>query len=508
MSNKSKAQNDLYNSLMNPILANLMNPTSRTYNDVDAAKNGGLGWISIPTTANSGLDKTLSELNAKDSFMNFLVLKKYTTDECELIFNALNKGNPTVTDRPRLATGDNIIFDYQGNIAINTNGTNKILYNPTIPDKLRSNVNLDATSVNNTISGSITGGFMSQSKGNVYYISSKIVINPTLNYILYTEDAIPSSTSIYYLLYNPIHRESFQDYYRSLLESTGSWDDDDLLLYDPGESQGYQDSDIQLLDPELKAPSYKTIISKYCNAFKILGNVMANGQIAEHYADPSCNMALSKEDAVLAFILGSNYTQATLARKYWAVGDDDSSGTNGYLGFQAAKNVFAGVPQISNLYWPCKDQNPQLGATPYRFCAERSGVIKNNSTSFLTVLANAYVNSYGTTVTNVPRPLNRGARHNKKMSDCIQVNKNITNCQNIVNIGGYVETSNIPLSNACGVDNKIKRPVVSSQPERPVQPDEPDEPDDIPSSTQGMGIIITALIIIILLIIALIILKK
>ena len=448
--NQCNAQLDLYNSLTNPILANLIASQSRT--DYDATKFGGIGWISIPTTANSGLDIPLSKLNATDTVINFLVIKVYSADECKLIFKNLDNGGDP-------ASGQDIIFDNQGNIAINDNGKNNIMYNPIIPDNMRNVANLDATNSNNTIFGKC-GSYMSQSDAKVYYISSRVLINPTLNYILYTKDATPSQNSIYYLLYNPIHREVFQDYYRSLIESTGNWEPSGVLL-DPGSSKGYEDSDIiAYSDSGLTkvAPSFKTVISKYCNAFKILGDTLPNGQTSEHYADPSCNMALSSDDAGIAFILGANYTQATLARKYWAPLGDDSAGTKGYNGYKNAQASFASLPQSTSLYWPCPDQNPQQGASPYRFCHEISGVIGSNSDSFVNVLANAYVNSYGQTVVKVATPLNRGANGNKSMVQCIPTAKNIVTCQNIVNVGGSIDKSNLALSSACGVNpaSKVK----------------------------------------------------
>ena len=434
MSNKSKARNDLYNSLMNPILANLITPTDRTY---DAAKNGGLGWISIPTTANSGLDTPLSDLNEMEDYINFLIVKVYTPEESKIIFKNLNNGGDP-------ATGEDIVFDDNGHISINDDTGSHIMYNPIIPPGFTDPSNLDPTKRGNTIDGKYSKYIV----GKTYYISSKVVINPKLNYILYTKDTLPSETSIYYLLYNPIHRKSFQDYYRSLLEYDApddSWTNG--ILLNPGPNKGYQDSNIQT-DQNVTAIGYKNIISRYCNAFRIPGEILSNGQISEHYADPSCNMALSPDDAVLAFTLGANYTQATLARKYWAHRPD---GSDGYSGYQTAKADFKKTTGPTDSYWPCPDKNSVLISSPYDFC-RNTGIVGGGSKSFMNVLTNAYINNIPS-ISSVQNPLNRGVTGNTNDVQCKLTSVQIVNCNPTYNIGGNVTNSNINTPISCQINN-------------------------------------------------------
>ena len=430
-----KTKDDLYKSLTDPLLSNFIDGKPA---GVIPDNMKGFGWISIDTNNNSGLDLDLSTLSTNNDVINFLSITKYNPAECELIFNVLNNGGLP-------ASGKKIIFDNQGNIAINVNGTNKIMYNPLIPTNIRNNLNLDAVNESNTIS-TTHGSFI---KAKVYFISSKVFINPTLNYILYTKDRVPSKNSIYHLLYNPMHRENFQNYYRSLTELTGTWETDGNLYKPTKGEKGYIKSDYEAFSTEglsKTASSYRKIIAKYCNAFKITGEELSNYKVPDHYADPSCAIALSESDAINAFILGANYTQATIARKYYSPLNDDEAGTKGNAEY--LKNILAwqALPQTSILNWACPTHNNNAGSSVYTFCA-KSGILNDGSNSFMNVLANGYANLNGTTQTK--NPLNRDAVDNKKSVVCSGVSLNITTCINNVKVDGSVDGSNINMQNVC-----------------------------------------------------------
>ena len=461
-----KAQIDLFNSMNDSMLINLLDVSDINHPKYDPTKFGGIGWISIDTNSNSGLSDTWTQLNTNNTHINMLVLQQYNQEDSKLIFNAL--GSTPI--------GSGIVFDHQGNIAVlDSSNKNKTIYNQLIPTENRNTVNLDATVVSQTIRG-MRGKYMlgaqgGQLGGNVYFINKSIVMNPHLTFILYTKDKTPTEKSIYYLLYNPIHRTAFQEYYRSLLEygaPDAGWIKD--KLYNPGSDRGYQQGNIKALSGSKNAtskiaPGFRTIMAKYCNAFKI-GNVdtLPNGYTAEHYADPSCTLALSPQDAQLSFILSANYTQANLAYKVWA--SENGSKENGNAGYLNAQKIFQGNPGYNAMYWPCDVQQSQTAASAYNFCRS-AGVLGDNSTSFMTVLANAYVNSFKG-ISDDPVPLNNGAPGNQKKPGCKQVAQNIITCQNNLTIAGDASHNKIGMSAACGLNkgksSGTKKPASTTDP--------------------------------------------
>ena len=467
------SQVELFDSMNDSILINLLDVSNIEHPKYDPTKFGGIGWISIHTNDNSGFNNTWSQLNTNNTHINMLVVNQYSKEDSKLIFNTLSA----------TPIGTGIVFDHQGNLALlDSSNKNKVIYNPLIAAADRNTVNLDATDVSQTIRGSrgkyMLGAQGGELGGNVYFISTSIVMNPHLTFILYTKEKIPTENSIYYLLYNPIHRKAFQDYYRSLLEYNApppGWEKNNLV--NPGSSRGYQDGNVQALSQGTNgtprtAPGFRSVIAKYCNAFRIGGvDTLPNGFAAEHYADPACTLALSAQDAQLAFILSANYTQANLAYRVWA--SENGTKENGKKGFLNALKVFQANPGFTYMYWPCETQQSQTAASAYNFCRS-AGVLEDDSTSFLLVLANAYVNSVKG-ISDNPVPLNRGASGNNKKPECKQAVQNIITCQNNLTIAGDAEHNKIAMTNAC---NPLSRKVPGTK-----QSGSSEDPSTDPSTT-------------------------
>ena len=178
-----RAQVDLFDTMTDSILLNLLDVSDINHPKYDATKFGGVGWISINTNSNSGLGDTWSQLNTNNTHINMLILQQYNPEDSKLIFDSLDS----------TPIGSGIVFDYQGNLALlDSSNKNKIIYNQLIPTENRNTANLDATQVDQTIRGKrgkyMLGAQGGQLGGNVYFISKSIVMNPQLTFILYTKD--------------------------------------------------------------------------------------------------------------------------------------------------------------------------------------------------------------------------------------------------------------------------------------------------------------------------------
>lgn len=462
---KCKAQVRLYNLLKDPTLLNLMDAKKITHSEYNPKEFGGIGWMPMKTSGNSGAHIPLDRLNQKNDVINFLILKKYTERESKLISTALGGGTGI-----ELATNANFAFDNQGNISVQDEDglENVIVYNPIIPEGSRSKTDHDVVEEYDHTLESKYGAYTASNGNNVYIISNKITMSPNLRYILYTKDNTPSITSIYYLLYNPIHRKPFQIYYRSLLEYEGNWAPDGKL-YDAGTSKGYQKNTVQALPSEnggapKTAQSFKKIMGKYCNAIKIGGTNMNNGMEGEHYADPVCNLALSEQDAKIAFITGENRTQASLGYKFWA--NEGGDAADGKAGYKQALDIFSALPQDNTLFWPCENQRSGTASNPYNFLRVQANLIAKNSDSFINVLTNAYVNTPSLEATKTPVPLDV-ATNSGDTATCESRNISNVTCQNIVQ-AGIADGNKIQMQNKCGGGSR--KPPPTTPPVTPAKP--------------------------------------
>ena len=503
--NKCRSQVELNRLFKDPILGPFLNSRSITDEDKSGVKKiGGYGWISLPTTSSSGLTASKSRLNAKDDNINFFAIKRYNPEESKIIYEALYQSM-----RSGKGTGESIIFDEYGHFAYWNGGegdeANTILPNPIIPRgkagsaEKRSSVLL-ASDASNCLAET-QKDFLSST--NIYYYNEKMIANPQMTYFILTRDTVPSMNSVYYLVYNPIHRKKFQEYYTHLLGFEGVWNGSKLTK--PGSSGGFQKKGVVMVPSGKKAPSFGQTIARYCNAIKIGSDSLQNGKAAEHYADPTCNFTLGSTDADFSLLTGKNFTQSNLVYSRYAPinGTDDDAKAR----FISNKSILMGAPGNNQLHWPCEAEWDKVLRTPFEF-AKNSGLYGNNSNSFVNVLGNAYLNNInrGTNALNV-----RGEDFNKAPS-CPTRNLTITTCVNHVDIAGNAKGNNIAMQSACGAPAPKSKPDVVADDEDSVMgngdADDEDsvmgngdaDDEDAPLGNNTMLYIVIALIVILILI--------
>ncbi len=447
--NKCRSQVALNRLLKDPVLGPFVRSRRISEQDKSSAqKIGGYGWISLPTTAANGTNQPKKKLNAKNDVINFFAIKRYSPEESRTIYDALSNSMSSGK-----GTGRDIVFDKNGNFACWDGETNKILRNPIIPPNMHSEAHLAAGvkgtgETNNTLFNTHNKFIVGT---NIYFYNEKMIVNPKLTYIILTRDDVPSENSVYYLVYNPMHRKKFQEYYTHLISyDDGIWRGNKLLK---ATNRGYQSKDVTTVPsarggPGLNAPSYINVAARYCNALKIGGDALPNGRPAEHYADPTCNFILEKDNADLALIMGKNYTQSNLVYdRFAAIKSTEAEAKKNY---ERSKGIFLTGPGNSQLHWPCKDSHPKDQETSLSF-AEKEQLLWENSKSFVNVLGNAYVNNFGSALANENNALNIGGENFNKSPGCKARALNITSCTNVVEIAGDAEGNDISMQAACGM---------------------------------------------------------
>jgi hypothetical protein len=466
--NKCRSQVELNRFLRDPVLGPFLR--SRTISNEDnssAQKIGGYGWISLPTTSSNGTGESKLRLNTNNTVINFFAIKKYTPEESKTIFNAL-----TNSMSAGKGTGRNIIFDEHGNFACWDGTINKILRNPIIPPgaRFKSDSKLEAgnASTGETLKTLFNthGDYLGEKL--IYYYNEKIIVNPKMTYIIMTKDTVPSENSVYYLVYNPIHRKKFQEYYSHLLGYEGVWRGNKLIKAIG--NLGYQKEDVDTVPaatggPKMTAPSFISVAARYCNALKIGGDTLPNGKAGEHYADPTCNFILSDDDANLGLITGRNYTQSNLAYERYA--PINSTNAKAKASFLRSKQILFSGADNSQLKWPCKDSRP-MGENSSISFAENEGLLFENSSSFVNVLGNAYINNFDVALTNNNNALNVGGENFKRQPTCKTRNITINSCKNVIEIGGNASNNEFSMASVCGGAQKPGQPVVQEDPEDPV----------------------------------------
>ena len=459
--NKCRSQVALNRLFRDPVLGPFLE--SRAINEEDkssATKLGGYGWISLPTTAKSGVEEDKAKLNSEDDQINFFSVKRYTPEESKVIYEALSssmssgKGN-----------GQDIIFDKYGNFAYWNGQINKILHNPIVPRSVNIDNLLVASDESNTLYKKYTKFF---SGTNIYYYNTKMIANPQMTYLILTKDKVPSENSIYYLIYNPIHRPKFREYYSHLLGYEGIWEGSKLI--EPGSVGAFQNSNVPTVPSanggqSKTVPGYKKTLARYCNAIKIGGDTLPNGKRAEHYADPTCNFAMDKNEADFSLISGQNFTQSNLAYdRYAPINGTDAEGKARFL---SSKQILMDMPGNRELHWPCKAEWDKNLRTSVEF-ADFVGLLGTRSKSFINLLANAYVNKMG--IGSKKNALNIGGENFDGTPSCRVRNVTITSCVNHVDIAGNAKGNDISMQTACGANrepvkttNNTKNPLVAAQ---------------------------------------------
>ncbi len=329
----------------------------------------GLGYLKIPTTSESDPSWTYAarignnytyepkEINGEHIYM--LIARKFTDTESLEIFKALTQ-QYTAISGTRLRNGYNFIFTPHGHISFRIGDQDQVTYyNPYIHSHASSSTDTPIANIStdpgrtdkpNTLSSSdINYGIRDFSAANafksktiVYGHSAKVVMNRTSTYILYTpaDDQKISSgitpadekenlikTNRYYLLYNPMHQTDFKKFYQAHIQiadgtegtkpsthiykiaQKGAYGSTGETLPPPGGCNG----------PHYQIPSYKTIVSRYCNAFQMLGMgaFFGSHRYVKHYADPLCAFIQNKQLARSSFANNLNITPKTLTEVHY-----------------------------------------------------------------------------------------------------------------------------------------------------------------------------------------------
>lgn len=476
--NKCRSQIALNRLMRDPILGPFLKSRSITDEDKSSAtKLGGYGWISLPTTTKSGVNEDKTSLNSVNDQINFFAVKRYSPEEAKMIYEALNtsmssgKGN-----------GQDIVFDKYGNFAYWNGEINKILYNPIVPRSGNIDALLNAADESNTLYKKLR---IFLSGTNVYYYNTKMIANPMMTYFILTKDKVPSENSVYYLVYNPIHRKKFRDYYSNLLGYEGKWEGSKLIK--PGSIGAFQNQDISTVPSSeggtiTTAPSYKKTLGRYCNAIKIGGDTLSNGMRAEHYADPTCNFAMDKDDANFSLILGKNFTQSNLAYdRYAPVNGTAADGKNRFL---SSKRILMSAPGNNQLHWPCEAEWDKTLHTPIEYASTvglfGTGLDGQPPTSFVNILANAYLNKLSL---GDQHALNLGGEKFNEAPKCPTRSLAITSCVNHVDIAGNAKGNDISMQTACGAaaqepvkTDETDETVIKTKPEKNNNPYETNNP--------------------------------
>ena len=183
----------------------------------------------------------------------------------EASFFIITKFTGTNYDNIKQSIKDkNLVFDNNGHVAVlGSDNKYKIIYkNIYVTDP----PNLNETILHNQQKNSsvIPNG------------DGKIILNPNLKYFLYDD-----GNSTYYILYNPIHRKSFKDYY-------GQFSKDQLSYGSSTDANGYDITEL---------------LANYCYHFTEKNELLDN---SEFFVDPTCQCVLGPSQNVPNAIIGGN----------------------------------------------------------------------------------------------------------------------------------------------------------------------------------------------------------
>ena len=522
------ARKDMFDDLQNPILRNLVindgkNPGGAPPHLQLRTESGkvnpkGIGWLRIPTSNVNNLVGGWSnpvqdnvdgqtyepETDVSLSYITLLIANKYTAAQCKEIFNILSPEGTIYA--PKLSTGRGFIFTKEGHIRIWQDGgtKNNVMYNPfinmedatgesdasgktdTVSDRLRFGdvrtdlINTMAQAEGAQGIGSYTAG--TRINGPLFAMSSRIVMNKALTYILYTPDPTPSETSQYYLLYNPIHGEEFKRFYQSILQANKTEETGIRYTSSWGNGNAYPVDMIRAYDrgnclSSIEVPSYNRIIARYCNAFKIPGQVATlSGSEVSHYADPLCPVMMGTTSAIFHFALGHNMTHESLRRKYYRLSRTDTY-KEGYDQFMMAASQFRGSQHpATSMSWACDNHITSGGDKNIQNYMNDIGMFGQSNTSFIQIMGHAIVNNQTAWVNDdkkqaIYRRVSSAATRDGAASAtvdaaiaaeatakadplgkpvCLVAAKSFTSCTNVINIGGNAIDSNLGQSSVCG----------------------------------------------------------
>ena len=277
----SSVQNDI-DQLLNTDMALkvlIKNKYGAPTNDITKSNNvWGYKWIDIPTNKDTMLGFKVGDPIKTTQFnekITFLVLQKYNQAKTAEIAAALSIVNTTSMEN---ISSPRIKFSLNGTITIDTK-THVNFSNP------GSKTGDTSTDVN-----------VSFYAGNLLSWDTKKIFSEDLKYILWFNDA----DSLYYLLYNPIHRENFKKYYRlSLLNGQVNISGDPI-----GNSE------------------FHDVIVKYCNAFTVKGrraNMTQTERLSnpDIYSDPFCGVLMDRVTTALNSVWAMSITSSYYRNSFW-----------------------------------------------------------------------------------------------------------------------------------------------------------------------------------------------
>jgi hypothetical protein len=443
--------------------------------------------IRIPTNFANQLNKnSRSYYTTNDKAITFEIAKVYTNSESikiyKAIYNSICNSNSC-----RAGIGSKIIFDQYGNIELDVNNNKGASGSEWFAnDRLNNSLKTEVDGTNFTSNSLDTNSYaIEYANIGIWDVSIKFLMNQAGTFIIYTPfkkekltTSTPPANIQYYLLVNPVHRPEFQKFYRLLLEiKNPSQNVNRDISSDP--TGGYMNptevtplcgndgtetcAPVSGTDAPLKftIESYTHIMARYCNAFKIKSHPLPNGRKSEIYMDPVCSLALNPETADIAFILGQNYTQECLSYDFWAKerARTDSVSLQDCKNGQEALRVHIpgwemGTITDATPRWACKTHVSQTHPTAIKWLDAVAGQFRNNSDSFINVLANSYINRDGTNFvdTNNQHNINYTLNGSNLIPMCKQLRGgNVVICSTTMEFNGDADVSNneINFINAC-----------------------------------------------------------
>ena len=497
----------MFRDLQNPILRNvIMNPSGDSIIAGEAlgpatANQSGIGWLRIPTSnvnhlagawsRSEGIVNDPVDHITPNSFITFLIVRKYNAAESKDIFQVLKQGTEK-DPAPKLSDGTGFIFTKEGHIRVwhkDDTSAKPIMYNPFINLPANTTGATDAVGRNDdrlvfssktdntyTMKGDDheqgVGKYSTWARGvrdgPLFAMSTKTVMNKTLNYILYTPDVEPSQTSTYYLLYNPIHGTEFKKFYQSLLQSdnpVGGGDGPESVteaaVSFPHYSTGVRVYDEHKCLKSVLTPSYTKIIGKYCNAFKLEGQ-LTRGSTLTHYADPLCQIMMSSMGSQFYYAMQSNVTNESIRTKFYKNRNTDSR-REGYEQYLMAKAALTGgTSEFSKMTWACRGHNVTGTDPNIQTYMEDTNLYDGSNPSFVQILGHSIVNANQSwrhgTASKVQSIGRRTAAEDADTDafapltqpNCTNPNISITSCTTTIDLEGSMTNTNVVQQNFCG----------------------------------------------------------
>ena len=480
----------LYNLLSDPILAKLIldeklnNDSEREGTVPNNAK--GLGWMAIESTIDSGayrpfydkeeLGQSVMDLDRK--FSKFLIVKKYTEEQNKIIYSALKGGFDGG------ATAEQIVFDKFGNLLIKKSKSSTAQPEIMLNTLSRSDESWVRGLITDFEQNSLAGAaikkfnivYNNDKTHGAYYYEPRLLLNPTLNYILYSpdidNDGIDPKQGVsnpkYFLLYNPIHSKYFKEYYSSLLKLDDMSNNNGAIT---GVVEAYSNHSQAAFHPmgsptgcHITAPSFLKIMERYCNSLRVGRRhyKLWNRVYTEYYADPSCSIVLEKSMARLSRILNKNYSKHIIKHRFFdytprpdtlTPGEmnpkrlfpiQNDPGYNGYTEneqFLEVQSQAAGQVAYENSAWACPNRQGE-GKGPINYIHDlilKAGHPMQQKNTFLYTFLNAYVfNTFKDQYVQEGPPPFEDVYNSKQLAACPQTTVNTTMCNINYYIGGAV----------------------------------------------------------------------